>query len=303
MLAGIDIGASSIKAASFDEDWSRVREERCPTPTQGNPQALVSVLAELVSRVCGGATPATLGVGIPGELDAQGRIIRFPNIQGCNGADLTGMLHHQIPGLAIAIDNDANCAALAEWRFGALQPYRDLLHVTLGTGVGGGLILRDELFRGRNGFAGEIGHILVDSTPEARRCGCGAQGCIEAYAGSGGIEQSLAEAGIRGASLKDAAELARHGDPLALDVFRRTGAMLGSALASLLNILNLEAIAFSGGLSGALDLMLPEIACTLRDRCMGKACAELPLLKSSLGEHAGVLGAALLGASRLNTGS
>jgi glucokinase len=166
--------------------------------------------------------------------------------------------------------------------------------VTLGTGVGGGLVLERRLLRGANGFAAEIGHVTVDISPTAPECVCGNRGCLESFAGARALVDRARRDGIPANEASDVAAAARRGAPGARAVFDTMADMLAVALNSIQNVLDLDAIVFAGGVSPAFDLVESRLREKLRVRCYAKPLGEVPLLVSALGEHAGVIGAAQL---------
>lgn len=198
--------------------------------------------------------------------------------------------------------NDANAAALAEKSSGAGRPFSSLLHITLGTGVGSGLILADSLWTGADGLAAEFGHVTVE--PDGRRCQCGNRGCLEQYASAtaiaeyareliiGGNESVLSRTCTKSPQAADVAAAARHGDPLALECFSRAGRYLGIACAAAVNMLNLDAIILGGGVSGSFDLLEAAVRREMAVRAFHLPAARVKLLKGELGDDAGIMGAA-----------
>jgi len=281
MPIGIDWGGTCIKAAIVD--GANVRGfARVDTPT--GTTAILDAIAGLV-RVLGATD--SIGLAIPGEVRDDGRCWRLPNVPGFEDVNIAAELT-QRTGLPVGVENDATAAALAERLYGWGNSYRSFLLVTLGTGIGGGLVLDGTLRRGRSGFAGEIGHVLVNSTPDAWLCGCGKRGCMEAYAGTAGL---LRAHGGKASSIK---QIADAGGDAAEALWRHMGQALGSGLGSINNTLDLDAIVFSGGVANSLERIEPHIRRALAERVFAPPLAEIPLVVSKLGEHAGVIGAAHL---------
>lgn len=286
MRIGVDWGGTHIKAALVD--GANVRKHvSADTQAAGALEDIAALVKSL------GAAAEHVGVAIPGEVRDDGRCWRLPNIPGYDGVNIAAELQRRI-GCPVAVENDATAAALAERLFGWGNTYKSFLLVTLGTGVGGGLVLDGNLRRGAGGFAGEIGHVLVNSAPDAWLCGCGKRGCLEAYAGKVGLLRAYTEAGGSATSVK---QIAQAGDMAANAVWQQMGQALGSALGSINNTLDLEAIVFTGGISNSLHLIEPHIRGALKDRAFAPPIAEVPLQISQLGEHAGVIGAAHLPAT------
>lgn len=269
---GIDIGGTKIAGALVDEEGQVVRSERRATPA-GDPDAILDIVADLVHAVGDGAEFSAVGVAAAGFIDAAQSVVYYaPNINW-RSEPFRDRLAARLPGLDITIDNDANAAGWAEYRFGAGRGTTDMTMLTIGTGVGGAIVTGGRLLRGGFGAAGEIGHLRV--VPHGQPCGCGAKGCIEQYgsgrallrfaneiADAGGIGQSLAAAReARGGVLDGAAvaELLEAGDAGAQAAIRELGDWLGQACASIGAILDPEVFVFGGGVAVAGDLLLDPV--------------------------------------------
>ncbi|MGH9082775.1 MAG: ROK family protein, partial [Acidimicrobiales bacterium] len=273
--------------------------------------AVAGVVAALQRQVPGaaGSHPVRVGVGVPGMVDRRHGILRFsPNLPGAAGTDMAGLLADRLPGAAVHLDNDANCAALAELRLGAAEGAADALVVTLGTGIGGGLVTAGRLRSGAYGYAGEIGHMVVD--PAGPPCPCGRRGCWERYASGGGLGRLAREAAYAG-SLHGAVALAggdpelvrgEHvtraalaGDPGALDVLDELGWWVALGLANLAAVLDPEVIVVGGGLAQVGDLLLAPARRAFAELVEGGGCRPaIDIVPATFGERAGAIGAALL---------
>jgi glucokinase len=292
-LIGVDVGGTRIKVAEVDAGRV-VRLVSLATPVGKPPAALFDMIADAVREL--DEAPRTLGVAIPGEVDGAGRCYRLPNIPGFDGVPIKAELERRT-GAVVVVENDATTAALAESLFGHGREHPNFLTVTLGTGVGGGVVIGRRIVRGAHGFGGEIGHITVDSTPVAPPCGCGNRGCLEAFAGTRAILDTFRAAGGAGIEIRDVAESARRGEPAGRAAFDRASDALAIAINSIQNLLDLDAVVFAGGVSKSFDLLEPRLRAGLRARRFAEPLSEVPLLVSELGEHAGVVGAAHLIAS------
>lgn len=289
-MIGVDIGGTRIKLA--DVEGARVtKTTTVATPAGLTPAEFLDALAGAIRDLV--PSPAAVGLGIPGEVDRNGRCYRLPNVPGFEGIAFAAELERRL-GTRVVVENDATAAALGESRFGHGRTYASFLMVTLGTGVGGGLVLERRLVRGANGFAAEIGHVTVDPSPTAPGCVCGNHGCLESYAGARALVERMRREGVEAEGASDVAAAARRGDPKARAAFETMADMMAIALNSIQNVLDLDAIVFSGGVSAAFDLVEPRLRERLRARCYAKPLGEVPLLVSELGEHAGVIGAAQL---------
>ncbi|TXK17701.1 ROK family glucokinase [Homoserinibacter sp. GY 40078] len=268
---GIDIGGTKIAGGLVAEDGTIVRQERRPTPA-GDGSAIIDAVVEVVESLRADGEVAGAGIAAPGFIDAaQSTVYYTPNIPW-RSEPLRADLAKRLPGLDITIDNDANAAGWAEFRFGAGRGYRDMTLLTIGTGVGGAIVTEGRLMRGGFGTAAEIGHMRV--VPGGLPCGCGQRGCIEQY-GSGralmryaneiadqrGIGNALALVREERGELDGHAvyELIVAEDPGALFALRELGGWLGQASASLSAVLDPQLFVFGGGVAAAGDLLLEPI--------------------------------------------
>jgi glucokinase len=291
-VIGVDVGGTRVKIAAIEE--GRVlRSTSFETPVGKPPSTLFDLIAASVHHL--DPSPKTLGVAIPGEVDGTGRCYRLPNIPGFDGVPIKTELERRT-GAVVTVENDATTAALAESLFGHGREHASFLSVTLGTGVGGGVVLGRRLIRGAHGFAGEIGHVTVDSSPGAPRCGCGQRGCLEAFAGTHAILRVFRETGgsVTATEILEVAESARRGEAAGCAALGQVSDALAIAINSIQNVLDLNAVVFAGGVSKSFDLLERRLRDGLRARRFAEPLSEVPLLVSELGEHAGVVGAAHL---------
>lgn len=294
MPIGVDFGGTRIKAGRVED--GRVKSHAVVN-TPRDPAAVLDAIAALVKEL--EAEPGSLGLCIPGEVNERGECWRLPNVPGFDGMNIARELMKRL-GCPVAVENDATAAALAERMYGHGLRERSFLLVTLGTGTGGGLCLDGTVRRGRHGFAGEIGHVLVDSASSAWPCGCGARGCMESYAGTAGILRKYHERGGQGHDVEAVARSARQGDSAGVEALAMAGRALGLGLGSIQNTLDLDAVVFSGGVSASLDLIRPAIEAALKERAFAPPLAQVKLLVSALGNDAGIIGATLLPQVALN---
>jgi len=287
---GVDLGGTSAKVGLV-RDGRLARRAQVPNPHDFD--ACVRSIASATREVCDGATPGFVGIGLPGVIDgAQRVILDAPNLPFLVGRDLAEAMERAL-GTEVRLENDANVAALGEARHGAGKEHPDFLLATLGTGIGGGIMFGGELWRGPGGMAGEFGHIRVGHD---RRCGCGGTGCLEAIASALAMERLGAETFGESIPLAILAERARGATPdaRAREVFRLAGEALGEALATVALLLDLRVFLFGGGGAPVLDLLEPHALTVLDRRAFGRSAADFRLLRASLGNDAGVLGAAML---------
>ena len=287
---GIDLGGTRIKVARVQEDQI-IGELSIPTPGTG-PRAVMQAIAEAVASL--DAAPQAVGFAIPGEVDAQGRCYRLPNIPGFENVHIAGLLEPLI-GCRVFVENDGNAAAHGEALYGWGWKHKSFAMVTLGTGIGGGLVLDGRVRTGSFGFAAEIGHIPIDSSPDAWPCGCGQRGCVESYAGTAGLLRRFREAGGGEATeVVTVADAARAGRSEGVQAFAMMADSLARCVTAIQNLLDLDAIVFTGGISQSFDLLEPALRAAVRRSAFAPPLGEVPLLVSELGPRAGVVGSAHL---------
>lgn len=290
MLIGVDFGGTSVKAGLVD-GGDVVRSTSTATRLDASAGEMLDAIASTVLALT--PKPEAVGVAIPGEVNAEGRCWRLANVPAFDGVAIGEELAKRL-NCPIAVENDATTAALGEQLYGHGREHASFLMVTLGTGVGGGLVIGQQLYPGSNGFAAEIGHNNVDSSPDAPLCACGQRGCIEAFAGTKALLRRFAELGGSATEVLPISVSARRGEAAGIKTFEMMGRALGKGLAVIQNVLDLNAIVFSGGISASFDLIEQHIRASLRENVFGKPPGEVPLLVSELGERAGVIGAAHL---------
>ncbi len=292
MQIGVDFGGTHVKAGLI-EGGEVVRTTSAATQAGASPGDILDLLASTVLSLT--REPDAVGVAIPGEVDADGRCWRLTNVPGFAGVHVAEELSKRLGGCPIAVENDATTAALGERLYGHGQRHPSFLMVTLGTGIGAGLVLGHMLYPGANGFAGEFGHLNIDRSGDAPLCACGQRGCVEAFAGTKALIARFRELSGRDVDeVLPIAQSARRGERAGLEVFALMGDALGMGLAAVQNLLDLNAIVFTGGVSSSLDLVEAHMRNALRSHAFAPPLAEVPLLASELGERAGMIGAAYL---------
>ncbi len=289
-MIGVDFGGTGIKAGIV-EGGRVVREATTPTPADQGPEKVLDAIARVVLEL--DSKPKSVGVAIPGEVDPSGRCWGLPNVPGFKGFEVGKGLSDRLR-CPVAVENDATTAALGEYLYGHGSRYPSFLMVTLGTGIGGGLVIGGQLYPGSNGFAGEIGHINIEPGPDAMPCGCGKSGCLETFAGTAALIREFEKHGGKATEIKQIADSARAGESAGIETFRMMGDALGRGLANIQNVLDLNALVFTGGISRAFDLIERPLRDSLRKHSFAEPPAEVPLVVSELGAAAGVVGAAHL---------
>jgi glucokinase len=309
VVLGIDIGGTTTSFAVVDRDGTCLAQEVIPTRAEEPAALLVTRLNRRFREVFAPFTETFalrgIGVGAPNANYYTGVVENPPNLNWGPSSDLAGLFRDCF-ALPVAITNDANAAAIGEMEFGAARGMRHFIVITLGTGVGSGIVVNGELLYGADGYAGEIGHTVVD--PQGRRCACGKRGCLEAYASAVGLcrtvmilladrmEQSeLRRFSISDLTAHDVFEAARRGDAIALEAFRETGRILGMKLADAVAITSPEAIFLFGGLTAAGELIFEPTRISLDEHLLKTYRGKVRLLPSGLRDGtAAVLGAAAL---------
>lgn len=213
-----------------------------------------------------------------------------------DGVDLAGELKRRI-GLPVFLTNDATAATFGENWKGASVGFENVIGITLGTGVGGGLIISGELYSGPDGTAGEIGHMCVE--PNGIDCGCGSNGCVEQYAAGKALVREAIAAGLNVDSPKGIFELAVAGDKVAMKVFANMGRYLGIATAAAINLLNPDIVVIGGGVSNAWPLFVDALKCEVKKRAFREPAERANIIRAELGDDAGILGAARIAFNRL----
>ena len=301
VLAG-DFGGTHFRAALVSEEGAVSAREDVPSPKSTDAAEVLAVVLDLLRGVAANGNPEAVCVATAGLVDSgAGRVGISPNIPGFRSLDIRTPLRDALD-IPASVENDASAAALGEFRFGAGQGVRHLVHATLGTGIGGGLVIDRRLYRGAGGLAGEIGHMVVD--PGGPQCNCGTRGCLEAVVSGVAFRERAKKLVENGMSLTlsgivgDAEPSARHltaaalaGDRLSEAEIRNAGHMLGIGIGGLVNVLNPDIVTLSGGLLAMGGMLLEPMREAIRSMAYG-AATNTPIELSTLGDDAGLLGAA-----------
>jgi glucokinase len=289
---GVDVGGTKVAAALVNDDGTVVSRARRSSHSR-DYAALVETVVAAVSDVVGGEPVVGVGLAIAGNVAADGSNVLFSPHLPLSGEPLLEHLRERL-GCPVTIDNDANAAAWAEYRFGPQSTADDLLMVAVGTGIGAGLILDGALFRGANGFAGEAGHLTV--VRDGRVCPCGSRGCWERYAsGTALLAAFLERGGSPELTGPDITAAAIAGDEIACEALADIGDWLGRGLASLVAVLDPGVVVVGGGVSEAGDLLMTPALESFRATLTGRGLRPEPRITvAQLGNEAGVIGAAAL---------
>jgi len=305
---GVDLGGTTIKTGIVSSDGKIIAQSKFPTLGEKGPKAVISQIRRSIDEILPNAKGKHLrgiGIGSPGIVDEKGGIVKDPpNFADWHNIALGNAIEKAF-NFDVKVENDANVAAIAEARFGAGKSHPNFLFVIWGTGVGGGIILNGKIYRGPFGGAGEIGHVCIDY--RGLQCNCGARGCVEAYVGQRYLYQRTIErlkSNPRSRILtlvggdpskvepKYISEAALKGDKLAREIFTEAGTLLGVALGSVLNTVDLRVIIIGGGISAAGNFVFTAIRKSVQSHVMKPMRKDITVLPAKLGNSAGILGAA-----------
>ena len=292
---GVDIGGGSVRMGLVSTNGRiLVRSDFKTTDYLGRRKLLAALIRTLdgLLRVAKKKNLKVTGIGIgaPGPIDVEkGFVYFFPNIPGWKNTPLKKILEKKIK-LPVFVDNDANVMALAEFRFGAGRGARTLIALTLGTGIGGGLVIDGKLYHGHSYSAAEIGHMVINEN--GPRCSCGNRGCVETYVGTNYFVRSSKNR--KRLSPQSAARAALRGDADAKELWKETARHLGTALVGLVNILNPERIVLGGGIAQSGGLLFRPLKAAIRRKAFPIAAASVKVVAAKLGMDAGIIGAATL---------
>ncbi|GEM46767.1 ROK family protein [Deinococcus cellulosilyticus] len=303
-VLAIDIGGTKLAIGIVSKDGDLLASLRCPTLAHEGPDAVLSRILDLSRTLLKDHPVTAVGVGCGGPLDAEKGIIKNPpNLPGWLDYPLGDLLRQNL-GLPVFIDNDANAAALAEYRFGAGRGTRHMVYLTLSTGIGGGIIIDGRLYRGKHGNAGELGHISIKH--DGRKCNCGNSGCLEAYCSGTSIAKRARElaaehpgsvleklAGtVEGIRAETVLEALRQQDPLTTSFWEETLDMLASGITSVIHTFDPERIVLGGGITNFGPLLFEPLRARVNKITIPDLNAGVDIVPAELGNHVGILGAA-----------
>ncbi|HYA85859.1 MAG TPA: ROK family protein [Nitrospirota bacterium] len=302
VVIGVDLGGTNLRTALITSEGDILDKRKEATHASDGWGKIVKRLVQNIERqqeiaAQKGIAVAAVGVGSPGVIQVdKGIVVKSPNFPDWNNLPLKDELE-KVLRLPVMIENDANAAALGEqWR-GAGMGIGSMILLTLGTGVGGGIVLNKQIWHGADGMAGELGHMTI--IPDGRKCGCGNTGCLEMYASARGIVQSYQDAlgasekGVRPEiSSAQVYQEANKGNARAVKVMQDMGRILGIGIANLINIFNPEMVVIGGGVRDAWPLFIGSTRTEIRKRAFEVPAARTQILPSKLGDDAGTVGAA-----------
>ena len=298
LVFAVDLGGTHLRTAAVDVNGNLHDRKKSSTPDTSNPDEIVEAIVNAARASEKEASIASTCVAVPGTVNVEtGTVLTIPNVRSLEGFRLAAALQRELHHPVI-IENDANAAAMGELWKGAGRDTRTMICITLGTGVGGGIILNGKLWRGVDGSAGEIGHTTIEPHGGVI-CGCGSEGCLEVYASATALVRMFKESN---STLREVDDLtaekiyraAKDNDPIALKVFRQMGEYLGIGLAIVVNIVNPEMIVIGGGVANAWELFGQDAIQEMRRRAFPLPGSRVKVKPAECGDNAGLLGAARL---------
>lgn len=303
LVFAVDLGGTHLRVALVDDTGRILNQHKQDTPTGDSAAEIIDALVQVSERWGGNELPiVATSIMVPGAVDcARAVVVQAPNLPSLVNFPLKTELERRL-GWPVYLENDANAAVVGEMWQGAARGCRDVVSVTLGTGVGGGVILGGKLWRGSHGSGGEIGHTTVDPF-SGLKCKCGNTGCLELFASATAIVRMTQEmlSSFPETSLKideltaeKVYDAGKQGDDLALAVFKRFGMYLGIGLANLINLIDPEIIVITGGVVNGWDLFADEMYRQVEERAFRTTAQQVKIAKAECGDNAGLLGAARL---------
>ena len=296
-IIGIDLGGTNLKSALLDFKYKILRKEVFNTQDFIKKERLIQAIVDSIHRILkyknlNKRQVLGIGLGLPGPIDVKRGLVHFfPNIAGWKEVNLKNILEKRL-GLPVSLDNDANLMSLAEFRMGAAKGSRNAVCLTLGTGVGGGIIIEGRLYRGSTYSAGEIGHLPINE--EGPQCNCRGIACLETYIGNNRIIAQAKKIFPQKISLEKLSQLAKKKDGKALKIWSDVGGHLGVALVGVVNLLNPDAIVIGGGVANAGKVLFDRVKEIISRQAMPVQARQVKVFKAKLGNDAGLIGAGIL---------
>ncbi len=305
---GVDLGGTTVKTGLVNSDGTIIAQSKLPTLAEENPKAVVGQIIKSIQEVlphAGGQTISGIGIGSPGLIQNPGGIVKSPpNMKDWDVVPLADEIS-KVFNVKVEVDNDANVAAIAEARFGAGRQYSDFLFIVWGTGVGGGIIMNNQIYRGLTGGAGEVGHISIDYN--GLLCNCGTKGCVEAYVGQKHLSKRTIEKLKSNPSSKilelvggdvekiapvHISQAAEAGDALANDILVEAGTLMGVMIGGVMSTLDFRVTVIGGGVSAVGNFVYDAIHQSVLRNVQKPLREDIKIVRAQLGNDAGIFGAA-----------
>ncbi|MFA5832474.1 MAG: ROK family protein [Bacteroidota bacterium] len=308
LAIGVDLGGTTVKTGLIDSDGKILAQSKLPTLAEENPQAVIGQIVKTIQEVlphAKGKTVAGIGIGAPGLIQNPGGIVKSPpNMHNWDVVPLAEEIS-KVFNMRVEVDNDANVAAVAEARFGAGKEYPNFLFIIWGTGVGGGIIMNNQIYRGISGGAGEVGHISINY--DGLMCNCGTKGCVEAYVGQKYLSKRTIEklksnpsskilelvgGDVEKISPMYISKAAEAGDALANEILVEAGTLLGVMIGGVMNTLDFRVTVIGGGVSAVGDFVYSAIHQSVLKNVQKPLRDGIKIVRAQLGNDAGIFGAA-----------
>ncbi len=293
MTIGLDIGGSKINGVLLDQNQEVINKSRIKiTSSESSSKVLAQVFDCIQELLPEKNLVQGIGLGVPGPIDLKNQqVLNPPNLAALKNSHLSREVENKFK-IKTVLDNDTSCFSLAESVLGAGKGKKVVIGVTLGTGVGGGIVINNKIFQGSNDSAGEIGHMIIEKG--GRQCSCGNKGCLESYLSASGIFKTAKEQELKVKNSKQVWELAKKGNKKAIKVYNLTGEYLGIGLANLVNVINPDIIIIGGGISEVGEFLFESARAIMSKNILSPLAKHTEVVKSQLGDDAGAIGAALL---------
>ena len=296
-ILAVDLGGTNLKIGLLDLKYKILHKRILITRSLRKKESLIKAIVSAVNNILRDSNLKMqdivgLGLGLPGPIDIEKGLVHFfPNIPGWREVFLKKILEKRL-GLQVRLDNDANLMCLAEYKLGAAKGTQNAVCLTLGTGVGAGVIINATLYRSRTFAAGEIGHIPLNE--HGQQCNCGGLACLETYVGNNRIKAQAIKAFRKNITLEELSAQAKRGNEKALAFWKRIGAHLGIGLVGVVNFLSPDIIVIGGGVANAGKVLFESVRLIVKNRAMKIQSAHVKIVKAKLGDDAGLIGAAIL---------
>jgi len=296
-ILAIDLGGTNLKIGLLDLRYKIIFKHILNTRKLSRKEQMICAIVSSIDNIIKEhnlkkESILGVGLGVPGPIDAEKGLVHYlPNIPGWKEVNLKRILEKRL-NLPVALDNDANVMALAEFRLGAAKGSVNAVCLTLGTGVGGGIIIDGTLYRSKTFAAGEIGHIPINET--GPKCNCGGVACTEAYVGNTRIKAAAKRIFGKDIPLEELSALAKRGNRKALNLWNKIGERLGIGLVGVVNLLSPDCIVIGGGVANAGKILFDKVRAVILERAMKVQARHVKIFKSKLGNDAGLIGAAVL---------
>jgi len=286
-IAGIDLGGTNIKFGIFSKDGELIKFWKMSSKPLFDPRAIPDYIFEELKRYEHWIEIKALGIGVPGLVSVDGIVKESPNFPDWKDVPVKQMLSDKF-GIPVIVENDANLFTIGEGSFGTAKNCKNYVGITIGTGVGGGIVIDGKIVHGIKGMAGEIGHIVIH--PSGPVCSCGKKGCLEAYSSATAIKKIMFQQTGLELEAEDVAKLALKGDKVAIKVFEKVGYHLGIGIATIVNLLDLEMVIIGGGVSRSWDLLQKHIQKGFTEHTFKVHADTVKIEKSLLDDNAGIFG-------------